>query len=234
MTLDDTTRRRIRSWLHAVVLLLSLALIVLISYDTFTHRPFLNNHVYMTFQFWVCVVFILDFFIQLYIAPDRWKFFRHYFLFLLISIPYLNIITQAGVVLTNQELYLVRFIPLIRAAAALAIVISYVSKNKIVGLFATYMAIMVIVVYFASLIFLQREQGVNPDITGYWTSLWWCCLETTTIGAPINPVTPTGKVLAFVLSGMGMIMFPLFTVYLTDMVRKYMKAKPKQVIAQKS
>ncbi|MDE5643762.1 MAG: two pore domain potassium channel family protein [Muribaculaceae bacterium] len=227
MKLDDTSRRRIRSWLHAVVLVLSLALILFISYDTFTHRPFLNNHVYMTFQFWVCVVFILDFFIQLYIAENRWKFFRRYLLFLLISIPYLNIITHTGMVLTNQQLYLVRFIPLVRAAAALAIVISFVSKNKITGMFATYISIMVLVVYFASLIFLQREQGVNPDITGYWTSLWWCCLETTTIGAPINPVTPTGKILAFVLSGMGMIMFPLFTVYLTELVRKYMKAKAK-------
>lgn len=225
MTLSDTTRSKIQNLLSTVVLVLSIALIVFISYDTFTHRPFLNNHVYMTFQFWVCVVFILDFFIRLFMEKDRWRYFRRYFFFLLVSIPYLNIITHVGVVLTNEQLYLVRFIPLIRAAAAMAIVVSYVSKNKIVGLFATYMSIMVLVVYFASLIFLQREHGVNPDITGYWTSLWWCCLETTTIGAPINPVTPTGKVLAAVLSGMGMIMFPLFTVYLTDLVRKYMKKK---------
>jgi hypothetical protein len=52
--------------------------------------------------------------------------------------------------------------------------------------------------------------------------VWWCALEFTTIGAPINPVTPTGKVLAAVLSAMGVIMFPLFTVYLSETLRKYL------------
>jgi hypothetical protein len=35
-------------------------------------------------------------------------------------------------------------------------------------------------------------------------------------------VTPTGKVLAAVLSAMGVIMFPLFTVYLSETLRKYL------------
>ena len=55
----------------------------------------------------------------------------------------------------------------------------------------------------------------------------------TTIGAPVNPFTPTGKVLAAVLSGMGMIMFPLFTVYLTQMIRKYLSHTHQTAVATK-
>lgn len=219
--------------LQSIIFVLSILLIVFISYDTFTHRPFLNNHSYMVFQFWVCLVFITDFFIRLYLADNRWKFFRRYFLFLLISIPYLNIIMQFSITLTDQQLYFIRFIPLARAAYALAIVLSFISHNRIVGLFTAYMSVMLLVVYFASLIFLEREEPVNPAITGYWTSLWWCALETTTIGAPINPVTPVGKILAAILSGMGMMMFPLFTVYLTNMVKRYL-GKPVDTTAADS
>lgn len=222
------TRTKIQSMAHTVVLLLSLGLILFISYDTFAGIPFLSDSVYMSFQFWVCMVFLVEFFLELYLAKNRWKYFRRYFLFFLVSIPYLNILMHTDIAVGPEALYYLRFIPLIRAAVALAIVISFVSSSKIVGLFATYMSIMLLVVYFASLIFFEREHPVNSQITDYWMSLWWCCLETTTIGAPINPVTPTGKILAAVLSGMGMIMFPLFTVYLTDTVRKYMKAPKTQ------
>lgn len=38
------------------------------------------------------------------------------------------------------------------------------------------------------------------------------------LGCDIYPVTVIGKILSVVLSIMGMIMFPLFTVYLTDMI----------------
>lgn len=223
MVFDSNITRRLNNIIHSVVLLLSLCLILLISYDTFTGRIFPYNHFYMVFQFWVCVVFILSFFCQWYLAERRAHYFFMYLPMLLVSIPYLNILMAFNVETDAEVFYYLRFLPLLRAAVAVAIVIGAISKSRIVGLFASYMCIMALVVYSASLIFLQREQLVNPDVTNYSNSLWWCCLETTTLGAPINPMTPTGKVLAVVLSVMGMIMFPLFTVYLTSLVRKYFK-----------
>ena len=181
-----------------------MALILFISIDTFLQRPFLSNPVYMHFQLWVCIIFIIEFFIQMALSDRRWRFFRRNILFLLVSIPYLNIIAHCHVELSDQQLYFVRFIPLMRAAYAMALVVSYVSTSRIVGIF-------------------EQEQPVNPDITDYWSSLWWCSLEATTIGAPVNPVTVAGKILAAVLSGMGVIMFPLFTVYLGDIVTRYVR-----------
>ncbi len=48
---------------HWIVLVLSLLLIIFISYDTFVGIPFLSNKVYMNFQFGVCIIFMVDFFI---------------------------------------------------------------------------------------------------------------------------------------------------------------------------
>lgn len=233
MNLNEKLRSRLPAALHMVVLVLSLGLIVFISYDTFTNTAFLDNPVYMHFQFWVCMVFIADYLLNSYLAPGSLHYAWRYLPFLLVSIPYLNIIVWGHLDVSPQLMYYIRYVPLIRAGVAVAIVISFISKNRIVGLFATYTTIMVLVVYFSSLIFLQRELPVNPQVDGYWTSLWWCCLECTTIGAPINPMTPTGKILAFVLSAMGMIMFPLFTVYLTSIVTKYFQHKKLAQTAEK-
>ena len=216
-------RNYLLAFMNFVVLVLSVLLIVWISIDTFKRVNFLENHAYMTFQFWVCIVFIIDFFVELGYAPDKWKFVRRRFVFLILSIPYLNIINQMDIKLSADALYFVRFIPLARGALALSIVISYLSSNAVTSLFMSYMAIMILVGYFCSLIFYQREAGVNPEVNSYWTALWWSAMNMSTVGCNISPVTVSGKIVAVVLPVAGMIIFPLFTVYLTDFVTRQVK-----------
>ncbi|MDE6288531.1 MAG: two pore domain potassium channel family protein [Muribaculaceae bacterium] len=205
---------------HTVVLVLSVLLIVYISFDTFKDVNFLQNHTYMTFQFWVCVVFMLDFFIEMYYAPAKWRYVKRRTFFLLMSIPYLNLLNMTDLQLSPEALYFVRFIPLARGALALSIVFGYFSKNAITSFFMSYIVILLMVVYFCSLIFYQCEHMVNPQIDTYWTALWWAFMNMSTVGCYINAMTIAGRILAVVLPVTGMIMFPLFTVYLTDYVKR--------------
>lgn len=205
-------------FMNTVVLVLSVLLIVWISFDTFRRVDFLENHAYMTFQFWVCVFFIIDFFVGLYYADDKKRYFRHRIVFLLLSIPYLNIVNQLDLHLGHDAIYFVRFIPLARGALAVSIVISYLSSNAVTSLFMSYLVIMLFIAYFCSLIFYQREAPVNPDVTSYWIALWWSAMNMSTVGCSISPMTLSGKVVAVILPVTGMIIFPLFTVYLTNYV----------------
>lgn len=207
--------------MHWVIIILSVLLIVYISVDTFQGVNFLKNRSYMTFQLWVCVVFIADFFIELAIAENRWRYVRGHLLFLLLSVPYLNIIDSLGIPVSEADLFFVRFIPLARGVLAMAIVVGYISKNRITSLLASYVVIMLSVVYFSSLIFLYREQPVNPMVTDYGNALWWAFTTSTSVGCSINPMTVTGKILAVVVSCTGITMFPLFTVYLTSLITRY-------------
>lgn len=212
--------------MNFIVLVLSVLLIVWISFDTFKRINFLENQGYMTFQLCVCIVFILDFFIEFHYAADKWSYFRRRIVFLLLSIPYLNIIDAADIHLSHDALFFVRFIPLARGALALSIVMSYLSSNAVTSLFMSYLSIMLLVAYFCSLIFYQREAGVNPDVNSYWTALWWSAMNMSTVGCSISPVTVSGKIVAVILPVSGMIIFPLFTVYLTDYVtRNFRKNK---------
>lgn len=218
----DRKPAEIVEWvMHTVVLILSILLIVFISYDTFKGIDFLNNHLYMTFQFWVCVVFILDFFVELFLADSKWRYMGHRIFFLLISIPYLNIIGMADINLNPEALYLVRFIPLLRGALALSIVFGYFSKNAITSFFMSYIVILVMIVYFCSLIFFQYEQAVNPQVQSYWTALWWAAMDCTTVGCTVSPITVEGRIVEVILPITGMIIFPLFTVYLTDYIKRH-------------
>lgn len=216
--------RLLLSLMNFAVLVLSILLIVWITVDTFNNVAFLDNHSYMTFQFWVCIFFMLDFIVQVYYSDNRWSTFRRRIVYFLLSIPYLNIISIAHIELSADAIYFVRFIPLARAALAMSIVVGYLSKNAISSLFLSYIVIMLMIAYFGSLIFYQREHGVNPQVDTYWTALWWTGMNLVTVGSAIQPVTVAGKIIATALPIAGMIIFPLFTVYLTDYVTRATRA----------
>ncbi len=216
--------------MNIIILALSAALIVWISLDTFRKIDFLQNGAYMKFQLWVCLFFVLDFFVEIFYAENKWQMFRHRLLFLLLSIPYLNIINLCNIELGPDALYFVRFIPLARGALAMAIVISYLSSNAVTSLFMSYMVIMILVAYFCSLIFYQCEHSVNPEVNTYWTALWWSAMNMSTVGCNISPVTVAGKIVAVVLPVSGMVIFPLFTVYLTNYVTNAMKKRRSELL----
>lgn len=221
--MDAKVKNIISDVMHWVIIILSALLITYISVDTFKGINFLKNRNYMTFQLWVCIIFMADFFIELVMAPRKWHYVKTHVGFLLLAIPYLNIINMLDLDVTPGDLFFLRFIPLARGVLAMAIVVGYISTNRISSLLASYIVIMLSIVYFASLIFLYREQPVNPMVTNYGDALWWAFTTATSVGCAINPMTVTGKVLAVVVSGIGITMFPLFTVYLTSMISRYRK-----------
>ena len=202
------SRKGIYGILHVLILCLSLFLIISISMDTFHNIPFINQGSYLRIQFWICMFFLFDFLLEFFLAPDKWRYLSSHFIFLLVSIPYLNII----------DYYL-------RGGYALAIVVGWLSGSKASGLFTSYITMLMATVYFASLIFFVLEHKVNPMVTDYWSALWWAFMDVTTVGSNIYAVTPTGKILSVVLAALGMMMFPIFTVYVTSLVQQANKRK---------
>jgi voltage-gated potassium channel len=83
-------------------------------------------------------------------------------------------------------------------------------------LFAAYLFTVVCFTYLAALIFYDYEVGINHHLHGFGNALWWAWMGVTTVGAQIFPVTAIGKVLAVLLPALGMMFFPIFTIYITN------------------
>lgn len=218
-------KRGIYGFLHVIILLLSLFLIVTISIDTFNNIPFLTQGSYLKIQFWICMFFIADFLLEFVLSKRKLNYLKTHFIFLIVSIPYLNIINYYGFTFSPEVAYFVRFIPLVRSGYALAIVVGWLTSNKASGLFVSYLTMLLATVYFSSLLFFVLEHKVNPQVTGYNDALWWAFMDVTTVGSNIYAVTPTGRVLSVVLAALGMMMFPIFTVYVTSLVQNANKKK---------
>lgn len=206
--------------LHILILLLSILLVALISIDTFNGINFYNQPEFEKWQFWICIVFLADFFIELFLSKQKGHYLLTHFIFLLVSIPYQAIIYKFGWIVSEQLSYIIRYMPLIRGGYAMAIVVGWFTSNKITGLFFSYIITLISTVYFASLTFFLFEQGVNPEVKSYQDALWWAAMDVTTVGSNIVAVTPVGRVLSVLLAALGMMMFPIFTVYVTNMITR--------------
>ena len=82
--------------LHVIILLLSLFLVISISVDTFKGIPFYEQSVYMEVQLWICALFLADFVLEWILATNSKRYVATHFIFLLVSIPYQNIIAYMG------------------------------------------------------------------------------------------------------------------------------------------
>ena len=206
--------------LHILILLLSILLVALISIDTFNGINFYNQPEFEKWQFWICIVFLADFFIEFFLSDRKIHYLGTHFIFLLVSIPYQAIIYKFGWIVSEQLSYIIRYMPLIRGGYAMAIVVGWFTSNKITGLFFSYIITLISTVYFASLTFYLFEQGINPEVKSYQDALWWAAMDVTTVGTNIVAVTPVGRVLSVLLAALGMMMFPIFTVYVTNIITR--------------
>lgn len=80
-------KRGIYGILHVIILLLSLFLVISISVDTFKGIPFYTQSLYMKVQLWICILFLFDFILELFLSKDKLRYFGTHFLFLLDSYP---------------------------------------------------------------------------------------------------------------------------------------------------
>lgn len=227
MALFDFALRKkgIYGLLHIIILILSLFLVISISLDTFESIPFYTQASYMRIQLWICLFFLFDFVLEFFLSDHKLQYLKSHFIFLLVAIPYQYIIEYYQIDFSPEVSYFLRFIPLVRGGYALAIVVGWLSYNKASSLFVSYLTMLLATVYFSSLIFYVLEQKVNPLVTDYGDAIWWAFMDVTTVGSNISAVTVTGRVLSVVLAALGMMMFPIFTVYVTSLVQKQSKEK---------
>lgn len=216
MSLSESTRTEIRNCLSILKVIAGVVLLAAISWEIIAgdHMHFSRN--YLIIQLVVCILFLCDFFVRWAASERKARFFGRNFLVLLISIPYLNIIDWSSAELPRYWATLIGIMPLMRAFLAFYIVVQWLVDNKVRKLFFAYIFTVVVFTYISALVFYDYEILVNSKLHGFGNALWWAWMNVTTVGAAIFPVTAAGKVLAVMLPGLGMMFFPIFTIYVTD------------------
>lgn len=220
---NDTTARLSRM-LDGVAIFASLLLLVSISLDVTLRKTYTLSPGLEELQLVICMVFVTDFVVQMMSAPKPPRYFWRNILLLLVSIPYLNMLEWGGAALPKGLYIFLKCLPLVRGGVGVYQLIRYIAPTRVSAILWSYIALIVIVTYLSALTFYAYEEVVNHSVENFGTALWWAGLNVTTVGAPMFAVTPVGKILTVMLPGLGMILFPLLTVYVTHLVQRSVKA----------
>lgn len=211
----SSARRHLLEVLRFSVIVSAVALIAYITYDTLRGVTFLTSGTYLKVQLWICIFFEAEIIAETILSQRRGKALLRNLAFFLICIPYLSIIHHFGLTVSPRVSWILRWVPLIRAAWVLAAFWGIMSRGWVTSMFGAYMIMLIATLYFLSLMFYVEEHGVNPEVYNYWQALWYSIMQMTTCGSSVTPVTNTGKIMGVILSAEGLILFPVFTVYFT-------------------
>jgi voltage-gated potassium channel len=155
----------------------------------------------------VCMVFLSDFAIRYYKAPNKLSFMKWGWIDLLSSIPLLDTLRY------GRFVHLFRFLRMLRAIRSSKIILHYIFHNRMEGTFSIVASVSFLLVIFGAIGILQFERGVDEsNIQNARDALWWSFVTITTVGyGDYYPVTSAGRMVAAILMTAGVGLFGTFT-----------------------
>ena len=232
---QNTPGRVITTTVGIATLIAAVVLPVALSYEILRGESTHLAPWYLNLQLAVCAIFLLDFGVRISTERRKWLFFRHNILFLLLSVPYLNIIDWLSIAPTREWALALTAIPILRMLLAVYLLTVWIIEDAIRRLFAAYAFTLLLFTYLSALIFYDAEAGINTSLQSFGDAIWWAFMNMTTVGAALQPITAIGKILAVLLPLCGMMVLPLFTVYISNIFKQTKRetAKPKGRRSQK-
>jgi voltage-gated potassium channel len=205
------TAKRITT-LQVVTLLLSVyVLIALFVQSVFLLSPE-TNHFLDRIDFFVCLVFLGDFFIRLFRAPAKLAFLKWGWIDFISSIPMLDMFRVGRVV------RIIRIFRILRAFRSTKSLLNHFLRDRTATSFAAVATTSFMLVIFSAIAMLQFETSPEANIKTPVDAFWWAYVTVTTVGYGDKfPLSPEGRIVACVLMTAGVGLFGTFTGFVASL-----------------
>ena len=208
---SNTTDSNSISTLNIIVIVLSIYVLVALILDTFFKLPTEVSRVLNLTDNFICIFFLIEFFIRFYKAENKLVFMKWGWIDLISSIPTFDLL-RAG-----RTLRLIRLLRILRAFRSTKHLINHVYKNKSKVAFITFSIIAFLMLVFSSVVILQVEDDPTSNIKTAEDAIWWAYVTITTVGyGDKYPITTEGRIIAAILMTTGVGVFGTFTGYLAS------------------
>lgn len=200
------------STLQVVTLILSVyVLIALFVQSVFSLTPETNAFL-DRIDFYICLVFLADFFVRLFRAPSKLAFLKWGWVDFVSSIPMLEMFRIGRVV------RIIRIFRLLRAFRSTKNLLNYFLRDRKPTSFAAVATISFMLVVFSSIAMLQFETSPDANIKTPVDAFWWAYVTITTVGYGDKfPLSIEGRIVAAILMTAGVGLFGTFTGFVASL-----------------
>ena len=213
---SKSTLYAIANIFNTISLAASVVLLVGVSFEVTGGEKSGFSEWYRALQLVVCSIFFMTAVFRLMIAQYRQRHWLRDLVFAVASIPYMDILEWSGANVEYSSVRLLAFAPVLISIMATVVILEWLVKGKKRRLMAAYVLTVTMFTYITALLFYDAEMGINSHLKTFGDALWWAWMNVTTVGAEIFPVTTVGKIVCVLLPVVGMMFFPIFTVYVSD------------------
>lgn len=164
-------------------------------------------------DFFICLIFMADFFIRLYQAPSKRAFLKWGWIDFVSSIPMLDSF-RAG-----SLFRIFRVMRLLRAFRSVKVLSQYLLRNRSKNTFTTVAAVSCLLTMTGAILILNVEKNLPAsNIKTPSDAIWWAVVTVTTVGYGDRfPVSDAGRAIAAVLMTAGVGLFGTFTGFVASM-----------------
>lgn len=164
-----------------------------------------------TFGLIIWIVFLVEFVVRLVLAPVKLSFLRNNWLTIIaLVLPALRVFRTLQVLRAARALRGARLIRIVstanRGMNALRATLRRRQFGYVVGL-----TVLIVFLGAAGMVSFEPASEVDGGFTSYAHALWWTAMLVTSIGSDLWPVTPSGRILALLLSIYGLAVFGYIT-----------------------
>jgi voltage-gated potassium channel len=199
------------SFLNLLILVLSIYVLVALFIDTIFKIDEETSQLLQLIDFAICMVFLLDFGIQLYRAESKLQYLKWGWIDFLASIPMVDAFR------IGRVFRMVRILRIFKAFKSLKEFIDTLYSDKIKGTVSSAAILSIMIIIFSSITILQVETDPESNIITAGDALWWAYVTITTVGyGDLYPVTLEGRLVALVLMTTGVGLFGTFTAFIAS------------------
>ncbi|WP_257666357.1 ion transporter [Parapedobacter tibetensis] len=198
---------------NIVIALLSIFSIILLSATFFIPETSEVYRLIGYFDFSLCAIFLIDFFRQVFQAPNKVRY--------LYTTGWLDLLSSIPMVSEFRYIRIFRVFRVLRIIKSFKLLIAFIQHNRAATLYGFVVFTSYTTLVLCTTAVLYVEQGVG-NITTAENALWWSYITITTVGyGDFYPVTTTGKALASVLIFCGIATFGTAISYINEKVESF-------------
>lgn len=187
------------------LLCLSIYVLVIIFADTFYIE---NTEIKLVLQYIdlsICLVFLFDFFLNLYTAEDKKEYMRWGWLDLISSIPMLDPLRW------GRLAKIIRIFRFLRTIKSLKILIHTIHKSKYQSFSLVIFLITFVIFTLCASVILDFEAETDSQIKTASDALWWAFLNIMNAKIAVTQAQSyAGQITTIVLNKLGLVLFAYF------------------------
>lgn len=213
--------RRDRKILKILLILASILLIIGVTVEVIIGDKSHFSSWFLTLQFIVSLIFLINYFVGLIESKSPRQYAIRNLAFLLLSVPYINIMTWFMPNFDRTTFIIAGAAPAIRSLLAISIILRWTIRGSTAkSLFYAYTLAVILFAHLSALLLYDIEYGVNPNLNSFGDAVWWAWMSISTAGAQLVPISSVGRVLGAILPIMGMLILPIFTGYILSVEKQ--------------